>query len=100
MTPSMRKLMSNHVLKEQLSSKALYHGQELETLGGLKLRVFVYRKVRTDISLLGWWFVPQFVRDTFQIPCVSDSVVVTNHNSLLGRLNSQKSQILEVYRCG
>ncbi|CAI5653112.1 unnamed protein product [Oreochromis niloticus] len=44
MTPSMRKLMSNHILKEQLSSKALYHGQELETLGGLKLRVFVYRK--------------------------------------------------------
>lgn len=56
MTPSMRKLMSNHVLKEQLSSKALYHGQELETLGGLKLRVFVYRKVRTDISLLGGLF--------------------------------------------
>ncbi|XP_030595996.1 transforming growth factor-beta-induced protein ig-h3 isoform X2 [Archocentrus centrarchus] len=44
MTPSMKKLMSNHILKEQLSSKSLYHGQELETLGGLKLRVFVYRK--------------------------------------------------------
>ncbi|KAM4555226.1 transforming growth factor-beta-induced protein ig-h3 isoform 2-T2 [Odontesthes bonariensis] len=43
MTPSMRKLMSNHILKEQLSSKSLYHGQELETLLGLKLRVFVYR---------------------------------------------------------
>ncbi|XP_060904617.1 transforming growth factor-beta-induced protein ig-h3 [Labrus mixtus] len=43
MTPSMRLLMTNHILKEQLSSKALYHGQELETLGGLKLRVFVYR---------------------------------------------------------
>ncbi|XP_044219118.1 transforming growth factor-beta-induced protein ig-h3 [Thunnus albacares] len=43
MTPDMRKLMTNHILKEQLSSKALYHGQELETLGGLKLRVFVYR---------------------------------------------------------
>ncbi|KAM7389281.1 hypothetical protein PAMP_023267 [Pampus punctatissimus] len=43
MTPGMRKLMTNHILKEQLSSKSLYHGQELETLGGLKLRVFVYR---------------------------------------------------------
>ncbi|TKS65022.1 Transforming growth factor-beta-induced protein ig-h3 [Collichthys lucidus] len=43
MTPEMRKLMTNHVVKEQLSSKSLYHGQELETLGGLKLRVFVYR---------------------------------------------------------
>lgn len=52
MTPSMRKLMSNHILKEQLSSKSLYHGQELETLGGLKLRVFVYRKVRSDVFYL------------------------------------------------
>ncbi|XP_068460308.1 transforming growth factor-beta-induced protein ig-h3 [Clinocottus analis] len=43
MTPDLKKLMTNHILKEQLSSKALYHGQELETLGGLKLRVFVYR---------------------------------------------------------
>ncbi|XP_035982962.1 transforming growth factor-beta-induced protein ig-h3 [Fundulus heteroclitus] len=43
MTPDMRKLMKNHILKQQLSSKSLYHGQELETLGGLKLRVFVYR---------------------------------------------------------
>uniref|UniRef100_A0A665UJJ0 Transforming growth factor-beta-induced protein ig-h3 n=1 Tax=Echeneis naucrates TaxID=173247 RepID=A0A665UJJ0_ECHNA len=43
MTPEMRKLMTNHLLKEQLSSKSLYHGQELETLGGAKLRVLVYR---------------------------------------------------------
>ncbi|XP_038142603.1 transforming growth factor-beta-induced protein ig-h3 [Cyprinodon tularosa] len=43
MTPEMRKLMKNHILKTQLSSKSLYHGQELETMGGLKLRVFVYR---------------------------------------------------------
>uniref|UniRef100_A0AAQ6A084 Transforming growth factor-beta-induced protein ig-h3 n=1 Tax=Amphiprion ocellaris TaxID=80972 RepID=A0AAQ6A084_AMPOC len=38
-----QKLMTNHIVKEQMSSKSLYHGQELETLGGLKLRVFVYR---------------------------------------------------------
>uniref|UniRef100_A0A7N8YDH9 Transforming growth factor-beta-induced protein ig-h3 n=1 Tax=Mastacembelus armatus TaxID=205130 RepID=A0A7N8YDH9_9TELE len=43
MTPDMKKLMANHILKEQMSSKSLYHGQELETVGGLKLRVFVYR---------------------------------------------------------
>uniref|UniRef100_A0A8C7XHT3 Transforming growth factor-beta-induced protein ig-h3 n=1 Tax=Oryzias sinensis TaxID=183150 RepID=A0A8C7XHT3_9TELE len=43
MSPDFRKLLTNHILKDQLSSKSLYHGQELETLGGLKLRVFVYR---------------------------------------------------------
>ncbi|KAI5607978.1 transforming growth factor-beta-induced protein ig-h3 precursor, partial [Silurus asotus] len=43
MTPEMRKLMRNHVLKGKLSSKGLYHGQELETIDGTKLRVFVYR---------------------------------------------------------
>ncbi|XP_062856693.1 transforming growth factor-beta-induced protein ig-h3 [Trichomycterus rosablanca] len=41
--PETRKLMRNHILKAQLSSNGLYHGQELETLGGTKLRVFVYR---------------------------------------------------------
>eukprot|EP00066_Takifugu_rubripes_P026572 XP_011615838.1 PREDICTED: transforming growth factor-beta-induced protein ig-h3-like [Takifugu rubripes] len=43
MTPELRKLLRNHLVKGQLSSQALYHGQELETLGGLRLRVFVYR---------------------------------------------------------
>ncbi|KAM4678600.1 transforming growth factor-beta-induced protein ig-h3 [Discoglossus pictus] len=43
-TPSVDKdLLLNHIIKEQLSSKYLYHGQNLETLGGKKLRVFVYR---------------------------------------------------------
>lgn len=45
MGPEMRKVMRNHVLKGKLSSKSLYHGQELETIGGSKLRVFVYRNV-------------------------------------------------------
>lgn len=49
MTPEMKKLMTNHILKEQLSSKSLYHGQELETLGGLRLRVLVYRNVRSFV---------------------------------------------------
>ncbi|KAI1898991.1 hypothetical protein AGOR_G00078080 [Albula goreensis] len=35
--------MKNHIVKGQLSSKSLYHGQQLETLDGMKLRVFVYR---------------------------------------------------------
>lgn len=43
MTGKMKKLMSNHILKEQFSSKGLYDGQLLETLDGSKLRVFVYR---------------------------------------------------------
>ncbi|KAM9833715.1 transforming growth factor-beta-induced protein ig-h3 isoform X2 [Syngnathus typhle] len=38
-----RRVMSNHVVKEQLSSMSLYHNQELETLSGVKLRVLVYR---------------------------------------------------------
>lgn len=45
MTPEMRKLMRNHILKGKLSSNSLYHGQDLETLEGTKLRVFVYRNV-------------------------------------------------------
>ncbi|XP_015271498.1 PREDICTED: transforming growth factor-beta-induced protein ig-h3 [Gekko japonicus] len=38
-----RNLLLDHIVKEQLSSKYLYHGQKLETLSGKKLRVFVYR---------------------------------------------------------
>uniref|UniRef100_A0A8C6VJB1 Transforming growth factor-beta-induced protein ig-h3 n=1 Tax=Naja naja TaxID=35670 RepID=A0A8C6VJB1_NAJNA len=38
-----RNLLQNHIIKEQLSSKYLFHGQKLETLGGKELRVFVYR---------------------------------------------------------
>ncbi|XP_066447227.1 transforming growth factor-beta-induced protein ig-h3 [Eleutherodactylus coqui] len=39
----MKNLLQNHIVKEPLSSKYLYHGQVLETAGGKKLRVFVYR---------------------------------------------------------
>ncbi|XP_037365158.1 transforming growth factor-beta-induced protein ig-h3 isoform X1 [Talpa occidentalis] len=38
-----KNLLLNHVIKDQLASKYLYHGQTLDTLGGKKLRVFVYR---------------------------------------------------------
>ncbi|XP_038651755.1 transforming growth factor-beta-induced protein ig-h3 [Scyliorhinus canicula] len=38
-----RNLLLSHIVKDQLSSKYLYHGQQLETLSGKKLRVFVYR---------------------------------------------------------
>ncbi|XP_074865454.1 transforming growth factor-beta-induced protein ig-h3 [Carettochelys insculpta] len=40
---NLKNLLLDHILKEQLSSKYLYHGQKLETLGGKELRVFVYR---------------------------------------------------------
>jgi len=39
-TPGM---LLNHLVKGHLTSRSLYHGQALETLGGAKLRVFVYR---------------------------------------------------------
>lgn len=38
-----RNVLQDHIIKEQLSSKYLIHGQKLETLGGKELRVFVYR---------------------------------------------------------
>ncbi|XP_067899760.1 transforming growth factor-beta-induced protein ig-h3 [Heterodontus francisci] len=38
-----RNLLLSHIVKDQLSSKYLYHGQTLDTLSGKKLRVFVYR---------------------------------------------------------
>lgn len=41
----MKNLLMNHIVKDQLASKYLYHGQTLDTLGGKKLRVFVYRNV-------------------------------------------------------
>lgn len=41
----MKNLLMNHMIKDQLASKYLYHGQTLDTLGGKKLRVFVYRNV-------------------------------------------------------
>uniref|UniRef100_A0A7M4EYL2 Transforming growth factor-beta-induced protein ig-h3 n=1 Tax=Crocodylus porosus TaxID=8502 RepID=A0A7M4EYL2_CROPO len=40
---NMKNLLRDHIVKDQLSSKYLYHGQKLETLGGKELRVFVYR---------------------------------------------------------
>ncbi|KAI1234088.1 hypothetical protein IHE44_0003801 [Lamprotornis superbus] len=40
---NMRNLLLNHIVKDQLSSKYLYHGQKLQTLGDKELRVFVYR---------------------------------------------------------
>lgn len=43
--PADRNLLRDHIVKEQLSSKYLYHEQKLQTLGGKELRVFVYRNV-------------------------------------------------------
>lgn len=41
----MKNLLLNHIVKDQLFSKYLYHGQKLQTLGDKELRVFVYRNV-------------------------------------------------------
>lgn len=38
-------ILQNHVLKVKIGLNELYNGQELETLGGKLLRVFVYRTV-------------------------------------------------------
>ena len=62
MSPDMKKLMTNHLVKQQLSSKSLYHGQELETLGGVTLRVFVYRNVRAFGLFLAF-----FVQNHFDV---------------------------------
>ncbi|KFP04328.1 Transforming growth factor-beta-induced protein ig-h3 [Calypte anna] len=40
---NMKNLLLNHIVRDQLSSKYLYHGQKLQTLGDKELRVFVYR---------------------------------------------------------
>lgn len=42
---NMKNLLLNHIVRDQLSSKYLYHGQKLQTLGDKELRVFVYRNV-------------------------------------------------------
>lgn len=42
---NMKNLLLNHIIRDQLSSKHLYHGQKLQTLGDKELRVFVYRNV-------------------------------------------------------
>ncbi|XP_078087016.1 transforming growth factor-beta-induced protein ig-h3 [Mustelus asterias] len=43
MNEDVRNLLMSHIVKDQHSSKYLYHGQMLETLSGKRLRVFVYR---------------------------------------------------------
>ncbi|XP_019497697.1 PREDICTED: transforming growth factor-beta-induced protein ig-h3 [Hipposideros armiger] len=50
-----KNLLMNHMIKDQLASKYLYHGQTLDTLGGKKLRVFVYRNRWWDRGLSTQW---------------------------------------------
>lgn len=47
-----KNLLLNHMVKDPLASKYLYHGQTLDTLGGKKLRVFVYRNVSPGSSVM------------------------------------------------
>lgn len=62
---NMKNLLLNHIVRDQLSSKYLYHGQKLQTLGDKELRVFVYRNVSpcsvqcyiwlNDVCCLQWY---------------------------------------------
>lgn len=40
-------ILESHILKNKLVLEQLYNGQQLETVGGKMLRVFLYRSVRT-----------------------------------------------------
>uniref|UniRef100_A0A3B4BEL1 Uncharacterized protein n=1 Tax=Periophthalmus magnuspinnatus TaxID=409849 RepID=A0A3B4BEL1_9GOBI len=40
---ALRLILENHILKNKFTLGQLYNGQRLETLGGLLLRVFIYR---------------------------------------------------------
>lgn len=41
----LRKILENHILKLKITLSELYNGQQLETLFGKLLRVFIYRTV-------------------------------------------------------
>lgn len=40
-----RIILENHILKNKIVLGQLYNGQQLETIGGKLLRVFIYRTV-------------------------------------------------------
>lgn len=46
----LRILLENHILKNKVVLGELYNGQHLETIGGKRLRVFIYRTVRLLLS--------------------------------------------------
>lgn len=46
----LRILLENHILKNKVVLGELYNGQHLETIGGKRLRVFIYRTVRPLLS--------------------------------------------------
>lgn len=43
----LRIILENHILKNKIVLGQLYNGQQLETIGGKLLRVFIYRSVST-----------------------------------------------------
>lgn len=47
----LRTILQNHIIKVKVGLNELYNGQELETIGGKTLRVFVYRTVSEWILL-------------------------------------------------
>lgn len=43
---TLRIILENHIVKSNVVLGQLYNGQQLETIGGKRLRVFIYRTVR------------------------------------------------------
>lgn len=46
----LRIILENHILKNKIVLGQLYNGQQLETIGGKLLRVFIYRTVRPSCA--------------------------------------------------
>uniref|UniRef100_UPI00358FA073 transforming growth factor-beta-induced protein ig-h3-like n=1 Tax=Myxine glutinosa TaxID=7769 RepID=UPI00358FA073 len=44
LSPNLKFVLKNHILKKKVSIYQLYNGQKLENVNGKKLRVFMYRK--------------------------------------------------------
>ena len=61
---SQRIILENHILKNKVVLGQLYNGQELETIGGKLLRVFIYRTVR---PLLGYSAISPSIFISFHI---------------------------------
>uniref|UniRef100_A0A452URL6 Transforming growth factor-beta-induced protein ig-h3 n=1 Tax=Ursus maritimus TaxID=29073 RepID=A0A452URL6_URSMA len=80
-----KNLLLNHMIKDQLASKYLYHGQTLDTLGGKKLRVFVYRN---------FWAPPPRSGEVFgkvstpSLPQAGDIFSVRLHSMLVAAIQS------------
>lgn len=67
----LKTILENHILKLKVSLSELYNGQELETLGGRLLRVFIYRTVELTLwlSLVLWLCRGRVLRVIMELNC-------------------------------